>query len=78
MDLIRAQIDNYTVRAKTEIAARASDHVAAVRDLRAEKEETERKIQNEREREGDMLASKLTCIVQLSGEHEAWGLSAET
>ncbi|WWD19063.1 hypothetical protein CI109_103521 [Kwoniella shandongensis] len=50
-------IDAYTLAAKTEIAARATDHVAAVRDLRAETEEMERRIQHEREREGDMLAT---------------------
>ena len=55
--MFHSQIDSYTLAAKTEIAARASDHVTSVRDLKAEKEETERRIQLEREREGDMLAS---------------------
>ncbi|CAD6575528.1 MAG: kinetochore-associated Ndc80 complex subunit spc25 [Tremellales sp. Tagirdzhanova-0007] len=50
-------IDSYTLSAKTEIAARATDHVTSVRDLKAEKEEMERRIQLEREREGDMLAT---------------------
>ncbi|WVR00001.1 hypothetical protein IAU59_007143 [Kwoniella sp. CBS 9459] len=48
-------IDGYTLSARTEIAARASDHSNALRDLRAEKEEIEKQIHFEREREGDML-----------------------
>jgi hypothetical protein len=52
-----SQIDSYTLAAKTEIAARATDHVTSVRDLKAESEEMERRIQLEREREGEMLAS---------------------
>ena len=51
------QIDSYTIRAKTEIAARASDHTASVRDLHADKDEMERRITLEREREAEMLAS---------------------
>ncbi|WWC71566.1 uncharacterized protein I206_105524 [Kwoniella pini CBS 10737] len=50
-------IDAYTIAAKTEIAARATDHVNTMRDLKAEKEETERRIHLEREREGEMLAT---------------------
>ncbi|WVF72802.1 hypothetical protein IAT40_007620 [Kwoniella sp. CBS 6097] len=50
-------IDEYTQAARVEIAARASDHTNMVRDLRAEKEEIERQIHFEREREGDMLAT---------------------
>ncbi|ORY35564.1 putative kinetochore protein SPC25 [Naematelia encephala] len=50
-------IDKYTLDAKTEIAARASDHIALVRDMKADKDETERRIQLEREKEGEMLAT---------------------
>ncbi|KAL7422769.1 kinetochore-associated Ndc80 complex subunit spc25 [Cryptotrichosporon argae] len=50
-------IDQYTLAAKTEIAARATDHTALVRDIQAEKKETERRIQVERERETEMLAT---------------------
>lgn len=49
----------YTVQAKTEISARAADHVALVRDLGAQKQETERLIQLERENEGEMLNGEL-------------------
>lgn len=51
------QIDEYTLRAKKEIAARASDHTASVRELAAKKDETERQIQLEQQRERDMLMS---------------------
>ncbi|EIW67257.1 hypothetical protein TREMEDRAFT_64507 [Tremella mesenterica DSM 1558] len=50
-------IDAYTIRAKTEIANRASDHATSVRDLHAEKDECERRITLEREREVEMLAA---------------------
>lgn len=50
-------IDAYTQAARTEIVARATDHTAAVRDLKADKEEMERGIQLQRENEGEMLAS---------------------
>ncbi|WVQ74941.1 hypothetical protein IAR50_004549 [Cryptococcus sp. DSM 104548] len=50
-------IDAYTQSARTEIVARATDHHATVRDKKAEMEETERRIQLEREKEGDMLAT---------------------
>ncbi|WVW85625.1 hypothetical protein I302_107663 [Kwoniella bestiolae CBS 10118] len=50
-------IDDYTLAAKTEIAARATDHVNSMRDLKAEREEMERRIHHEREREGEMLAT---------------------
>ncbi|OCF76175.1 kinetochore protein Spc25 [Kwoniella mangroviensis CBS 8886] len=50
-------IDDYTIAAKTEIAARASDHLSQMRDLKAEREEVERRIKLEREREGEMLAT---------------------
>ena len=49
------QIDTYTHAAKTEIASRATEHTSSVRDLRAEKEELERRIQNEKQREHKML-----------------------
>lgn len=52
-------IDAYTQAARTEIVARATDHTAAVRDLKADKEEMEKGIQLQRESEGEMLAS--TC-----------------
>ncbi|WVR07494.1 hypothetical protein IAU60_004536 [Kwoniella sp. DSM 27419] len=50
-------IDNYVLRAKTEIVGRANDHAAFLRDKKAEKEEMERQIQLEREREVDMLST---------------------
>ncbi|WWC90714.1 uncharacterized protein L201_005651 [Kwoniella dendrophila CBS 6074] len=50
-------IDEYTLTAKTEITARASDHANSMRDQKAEKEEMERRIHLEREREGEMLAT---------------------
>lgn len=50
-------MDRYTTTAKTAIAEFATDHNAAVRDVTAEKEETERRIQQERQREADMLAA---------------------
>ncbi|OCF37931.1 kinetochore protein Spc25 [Kwoniella heveanensis BCC8398] len=50
-------IDEYTLAARTELAARASDHTAFMRELQAKKEETEIQIQFEREREGEMLAT---------------------
>ncbi|GFZ49559.1 Probable kinetochore protein SPC25 [Saitozyma sp. JCM 24511] len=50
-------IDQYTMDAKTEIARRASEHVDMVRDMKAEKEEVERRITLEREREAVMLAT---------------------
>ncbi|ODN78739.1 hypothetical protein L202_04302 [Cryptococcus amylolentus CBS 6039] len=50
-------IDAYTQSARTEIVARATDHYATVRDKKAEMEETEKRIQLEREKEGDMLAT---------------------
>jgi hypothetical protein len=51
-------IDQYTMDAKTEIARRASEHVDMVRDMKVEKEEVERRITLEREREAVMLASE--------------------
>ncbi|WRT68400.1 uncharacterized protein IL334_005376 [Kwoniella shivajii] len=50
-------VDSYTLAARTEIAARATDHVVTMRELKAETEEMERRIQLEREREGDMLST---------------------
>ncbi|KAE8542569.1 hypothetical protein D1P53_001349 [Cryptococcus gattii VGV] len=50
-------IDAYTQAARTEIVARATDHTAAVRDLKADKEEMEKGIQLQRENEGEMLAT---------------------
>ncbi|WVQ81849.1 hypothetical protein IAT38_003976 [Cryptococcus sp. DSM 104549] len=50
-------IDSYTLAAKTEIVARATDHVASVRDLNSDKEGVEKRIQMEREKEGEMLAT---------------------
>ncbi|WWC63294.1 uncharacterized protein I303_105894 [Kwoniella dejecticola CBS 10117] len=50
-------IDSYTQAAKTEIAARATDHVNLMRDLKADKDEKERQIHLEREKEGEMLAT---------------------
>ncbi|ODN78089.1 hypothetical protein L198_08008 [Cryptococcus wingfieldii CBS 7118] len=50
-------IDAYTQSARTEIVARATDHYATVRDKKAEMEETEKRIQLEREKEGDMLTT---------------------
>nr|ODN89080.1 hypothetical protein L203_02491 [Cryptococcus depauperatus CBS 7841] len=50
-------IDAYTQAARTEIIARASDHMANIRELKADQEEMERRIQAEREREGEMLAN---------------------
>ncbi|WVO23041.1 uncharacterized protein IAS62_004386 [Cryptococcus decagattii] len=50
-------IDAYTQAARTEIVARATDHTAAVRDLKADKEEMEKGIQLQRESEGEMLAT---------------------
>lgn len=52
------QIDTYAVSAKTEIAARANDHVNVVRELNARTEEAERQIHREQQNEHEMLASE--------------------
>ena len=43
------------------IADRATEHTDHVREMKAGKEEMERRINNEREKEAQMLASKL-CL----------------
>lgn len=48
--------------AKTEIASIATDHVNVVRDLNADKEEMERRIQVEREKERAMFSSELGSL----------------
>lgn len=57
MRQLTLQMDQYTTDAKTEIAGLATDHNTIMRDVVAEKEETERRIQQERQREADMLTS---------------------
>lgn len=44
--------------ARTEIGARVTDHTDAMRELKAGKEEWERRINMERDREAQMLACK--------------------
>ena len=44
------------LEAKTEIATRAKSHADSVKILKSNKEEMDRRIQNEREREREMLS----------------------
>jgi kinetochore protein Spc25, fungi type len=50
-------MDTYTSRARGEIVELATQHQTSVRNISAEKEETERRIQQERGREADMLST---------------------
>lgn len=50
-------MDTYTNRARTEIVELATQHQTSVRNITAEQEETERRIQQERGREADMLST---------------------
>ncbi|WOO83852.1 putative kinetochore protein SPC25 [Vanrija pseudolonga] len=57
VDAFLRAIDTYAVSAKTEIAARANDHVNVVRELNARTEEAERQIHREQQNEHEMLAT---------------------
>jgi hypothetical protein len=53
-----SKIDKYAQDARTEISGRSTEHTEQVRDLQAGKQEMERRINNEREKEAQMLAGR--------------------
>ncbi|KAI9637528.1 putative kinetochore protein SPC25 [Dioszegia hungarica] len=57
VDAFLRAIDKYAQEARIEIASRATEHSEQVREFKAGKEEMERRINNEREKEAQMLAS---------------------
>lgn len=59
------QIDQYTLEARREVASRATEHADEVRMYNANKEEMDRRINLEREREAQMLASTFNFPIHL-------------
>jgi hypothetical protein len=53
------QIDGYALCARKQILQFSTDHNTDIKNLKAQKENLESQITREREREGEMLASKL-------------------
>lgn len=52
-------MDEYVLREKEAISQSAANHTSTIRNLNADKEETEQRIEMERAREREMLDSEL-------------------